>query len=96
MSYSASTIGLPRVARLQLRQQRGFFADLGRDAKEDAAPVLRRCLRPAAFIEGIARRGHRGVYIGRAGIGNFRDNFFGRRIIDRNAVCRKSLLSTLR
>jgi hypothetical protein len=70
MSNSASTMGLPEL----------------RDSSSDASALLGGRLRPAAFVEGVARGGYGFIYVGCGCVGDLGDDLFGGGVVDGDPV----------
>ena len=74
---------LAAIARFQFGERYRFLANALRQPEQNPAPLLRRSLRPWARIKGRARGLNRAVHIMFIGVWNFRDDFFGGRVIHR-------------
>ena len=74
--------GLAGVAAFEFGERGQVLANFVGEAEENAAALLRGGGRPRAFFECSFGGGDGAVHIVGAGVGNLRDHFFGRGIVD--------------
>ena len=91
MSYSASTMGLPELRHSRSASVRRLLADSFGQAEKNASAILRRGLRPSAGIERCLRGGYGSIDVFFIRFGNFGDDFFGGRIVNRENARRCAL-----
>ena len=88
MSYSASTIGLPVLRHSSSASAGRFWRIFVGEPEQDASALLRRGGCPRAVFESGFGGGDGAVHVVGGGVGNLRDDFFGRGIVDREGLRR--------
>ena len=74
--------GLAGVAAFEFGERGQVLPDFVGEAEQNAAALLRGRRRPRAFFERGFGGGDGAVHVVGAGVGNLRDDFFGRGIVD--------------
>jgi hypothetical protein len=80
--------GLAGVAAFQFGERRQVLANFVGEAEKDATSLLRGCRRPWALFESGLGGGDGAVHVVGRGVGNLRDHFFGRGIVNRESLRR--------